>query len=399
MRGIRRDIMNYSVNKEKMEQAVDYLRKYDINAWLILTSEGSDPCLPLVTGVKTVGPGAFLITDKGEKYAVCSSIDAQDIEQSGLFDSVIKYSDGLSKPLKELILSIDHKKLALNFSIHENLCDGLTLGRFRWLQDILDKDFQGEFVSSEVFLKKIRSIKTPEEIKLIKKAVDITIDIYDSIFKQLRVGLSEKQVGSIFVDEMIKRGVVNGIDKSLSMPIVMKENIAHRGPSDAAIDYGDMLIMDFSVDYEGYVSDIARTVYFLKPEEYEAPIEMQRAFEAAYGAISAAREALKPGALGYEVDTVAREYLLSRGMPEITHATGHQIGRECHDGGTLLGPKWDRYGNAPYERVEENMVFTLEPTILPDKKPFILVEENLVVTNSGAEYLSRRQEELVLIRS
>lgn len=391
--------MNYSVNKEKMEQAISYLKKYDINAWLILTSEGSDPCLPLITGVKTVGPGAFLITDKGEKYAICSSIDAQDIEESGLFTSVIKYSEGLAQPLKELILSIEHKKVALNYSIHENLCDGLTLGRLRWLEDILKNDFHGEFVSSEIFLKKIRSIKTPEEIRMIKKAVDITIDIYDSVFKQLKVGLSEKQVGLIFVDEMRKRNVLNGIDKTLSMPMVMKENIAHRGPSDSKIEYGDMLIMDFSVEYEGYVSDIARTVYFLKPSEDEAPVEMRNAFEAAYGAISNARDALRPGVCGHEVDRVAREYLLSKGMPEITHATGHQIGRECHDGGTLLGPKWDRYGNAPYEKVEENMVFTLEPTILPDQKPFILMEENLVVTASGAEYLSRRQEELILIRS
>jgi len=135
------------------------------------------------------------------------------------------------------------------------------------------------------------------------------------------------------------------------------------------------------------------------PFENEAPIEIRKTFEAAYGAISKAKDALKPGVCGYEVDGVAREYLLSKGMPEITHATGHQIGRECHDGGTLLGPRWDRYGNAPYEKVEENMVFTLEPTILPDQKPFILMEENLVVTGSGAEYLSRRQEELILIRS
>lgn len=391
--------MDYSVNKEKMDQAVNYLKENEINAWIILTSEGSDPCLPLITGVKTVGLGAFIITDKGDKYAICSSIDAQDIDESGLFTSVLKYQEGLGDSLKDVILSINPRKIALNYSLHENLCDGLTLGRYRWLKEVLKSSFYGEFVSSEIFLKKIRSIKTPEEIRRIKKAIDITIDIYDSVFTQLKVGISEKQVGMIFLNEMRKRNVVNGIDKKMTMPMVLKENIAHRGPSDIKIEYGDMLIMDFSVDYEGYVSDIARTAYFLRPGEIKAPDEMERTFQAAYSAISKAKEALKPGVFGYQVDKVAREYLLSMGMPEITHATGHQIGRECHDGGTLLGPLWDRYGNAPYEMVEENMVFTLEPTILPNEKPFILMEENLVVKENGAEYLSRRQEHLVLIRS
>jgi Xaa-Pro aminopeptidase len=390
--------MDYSVNREKMEQAVEALHKHGIDLWLILTSEGSDPCLPLVTGVKTVGPGAFLITAQGGMFAVCSSIDAQDIEESGLFTSVIKYKDGLADTLKDLVVSLDPKRIALNYSTEEHLCDGLTLGRYRWLLEAME-DFKGEFGSSETFLTELRGIKSPEEIRRTKKAIDITLEIYDAVFGRLKAGLTEKQAGELFIEEMAKRNVVNGLDRTLSMPMVLKENISHRQPSDNVIEYGDMVIFDFSVDYEGYVSDIARTVYFLKPDEEDAPEEMHYAFQAAYDAISQAQRALKPGAVGHEVDRVARELLLERGMPEISHATGHQIGRQTHDGGTLLGPRWDRYGSAPYGKVEKNMLFTLEPTIIPGKQPYILLEENLVVTENGSQYLSARQERLVLIRS
>lgn len=390
--------MNYTVNDEKMTQAAHYLDASGIDMWLILTSEGSDPCLPLVTGVKTVGSGAFILTRRGERFALCSSIDAQDIEESGLFQEVIKYTEGLGGPLSELISRLRPQQIALNYSKGEHLCDGLTVGRYRWLTRTLQSCFQGSYQSSEPFLTNLRSVKSPEEIRRIQKAIDITIDIYDTVFAQLRPGMSERQIGQAFVAEMEKRGVVNGLDRGLSMPMVLKGNIAHRPPSDAVVEAGDMVIVDFSVDYEGYVSDIARTAYFLKPGEIEAPAQACYAFESAYGAISAGFNRLKPGVVGWQVDQAARQHLLDRGMPEITHATGHQIGRETHDGGTLLGPTWERYGDAPYGMVQENNVFTLEPTILPDTQPFILTEENVLITASGAKYLSRRQETLVLIQ-
>jgi Xaa-Pro aminopeptidase len=386
--------MDLSVNREKLDQAVGCLEKYGMDLWLILASEGSDPCLPLVTGVHTVGPGAFVITAGGEKIAICSLIDAQDIEESALFTTVVKYRDGLEGALADLIASKAPARIALNYSEQDNLCDGLTLGRFRWLKAALSGVFKGEYLSSENFLGELRSIKTPEEIRRVRKAVEYTLEIYAAVFARLKAGLTERQVGTMFAEELERRGLVSGTS---AMPIVMKGNIAHRPPSDAVILHGDMLIMDFSVAYMGYVSDIARTAYFLKPGEKDAPAAYNRAFECAYNAISRAQAALKPGALGYEVDHAARQYLLDSGMPEISHATGHQIGRECHDGGTILGPRWPRYGRKPFGTIAPGMLFTLEPTILPERPPFVLTEENLLVTESGSEFMSIRQEKLVLV--
>lgn len=80
------------VNKQKLEQASKYLQENKIDLWLIFASEGSDPAVKLLTGLKTVGRTAFLITKENQKYAVCSVIDAQESRDSGLFDKVYTLS-------------------------------------------------------------------------------------------------------------------------------------------------------------------------------------------------------------------------------------------------------------------------------------------------------------------
>ncbi|MBP1941373.1 Xaa-Pro peptidase family protein [Cytobacillus luteolus] len=389
----------YQVQREKLNQSIDFLRELDIDMWLILTSEGSDPCIPLMTGVGTVGPGVFIITKEGEKLALCSSIDAQDLEESELFDTVYKHSGSLADLLVDVIKKINPSNIALNVSEEEYLADGLTAGRFRWLQKTLNQVFKGDYVSSQPFLTLIRSIKSETEINRIEKAVKVTEEIYKEVFTQMKAGMTEIELGSLFVNEMERRGVVNGIDRNLSLPIVLKENIAHRGPSDAVVEEGDLVIFDFSVEVDGYVSDIARTVYFMKEGESEPPKEIQEAFSAVHEAITKAAEMIKPGVKGYEVDSASRSYYVSSGYPEITHATGHQIGRDTHDGGILLGPRWKRYGNAPYGELKEGMVFTIEPTLFLDNGIHFIVEENVVVTSNGVKYLTERQNELIYIHT
>ncbi|MCL2377599.1 MAG: Xaa-Pro peptidase family protein [Defluviitaleaceae bacterium] len=386
----------HTIATEKIKQAAGYLGEI-ADLWIIYSSEGSDSAVSLLTGLKTVGKTFFLLT-KDANYAICSIIDAQESEDSGLFDQVIRYRGDPDEALRELVAKIGPKKIALNYSQSDNLCDGLTTGRFRYLKEVLGPEYAAGFVSSEPILSKVRAVKSPAELALIRRAVEITQEIYDEVFAALRPGLTEYQVGEMFVDAMSRRGVTNATTKALTMPIVMKERIAHRSPGQAIIQPGDFLIMDFGVDYMGYCSDISRTVYFLKEGETQAPERFRNMFDAAYNAISKAFEAAKPGVQGYMVDEAARSYLLSRGMPEITHATGHQIGQRIHDGGALFAPRWERYGNAPYGVIHPGMVFTLEPTILNDDGDFsVLCEENILVTESGAEFLSRRQEKLILV--
>ena len=86
--------------------------------------------------------------------------------------------------------------------------------------------------------------------------------------------------------------------------------------------------------------------------------------------------------------------LTDNGYPTYQHALGHQLGRDVHDGGALIGPKWERYGITPTIELEANNVFTLELEIVLPGIGCVGLEEDVCVTESGARFLGPRQMEL-----
>jgi Xaa-Pro aminopeptidase len=199
---------------------------------------------------------------------------------------------------------------------------------------------------------------------------------------------------------MKKREVCNGLGEPYDYPIVciVRAGLSHRGPGDTKTIPGDIVIMDFSVKSEGFISDIARTAYCLKKGETRPPVEVQHAFDTAYKAISAVIDFIGPEKKGYEVDKVGRDIIEAGGYPTVRHSVGHPIGRKCHDSGTLLGPRREGGSSAVHREIKENEVYAIEPTIIQDSGlPCMLVEENVVIRKAGAEVLSRRQKALYLI--
>ena len=88
----------------------------------------------------------------------------------------------------------------------------------------------------------------------------------------------------------------------------------------------------------------------------------------------------------------------SNGYDPFPHGLGHQVGRFPHDGTALLGPAWEKYAQKPFQPLEPNMVFTLEPRLTVPKRGVVTIEEMVVVTDQGADYLTTPQKELILIR-
>ena len=171
--------------------------------------------------------------------------------------------------------------------------------------------------------------------------------------------------------------------------------VGHVGPTAIKIAPGHILHFDFGVRQEEYCSDIQRVVYFLRPGETRAPEPVQHAFDTIQRAIEAAAREMKPGSTGKSVDAAARQVVVDAGYPEYKYATGHHLGRLAHDGAGVLGPTWERYGDTPNYLLEAGQVYTLEPGVEVPGYGYLGLEEDVLVTVNGAEFLSVPQTRLV----
>lgn len=106
---------------------------------------------------------------------------------------------------------------------------------------------------------------------------------------------------------------------------------------------------------------------------------------------------MKPGVLGVEIDAIARKVITDAGYPEYKYATGHHLGRLCHDGGGILGPRWERYGDTPNRPLEAGHVYTVEPGLMVPGYGYVGLEEDVLVTEDGTIFLSTPQTDLILL--
>jgi Xaa-Pro aminopeptidase len=393
-----------TIVREKLDQAVQILNEKDIDLWLTFVRETSlthDPCLDLVAGVDMTWHSAFLVSRTGDRIAIVGRYDAENINAIGSYSEVIGYDEGLRTPLLNAVQRLDPRTIALNYSLSDPAADGLTHGMFLYLQDAFaGSPYAGRFISAEQFVASLRGRKSPTEVERIRAAIRTTQQMYADLGSTLAVGQTEREIADRLTARRLELGLGTAWDEA-NCPIVNNgpdSPPGHTQPGDFKIERGQLVHMDFGVKEQGFCSDLQRMWYALDAGETHAPPDVQKAWDACWGAIDAGAEALRPGAIGWHVDAAARTYLVEAGYPEYKHALGHGLGRVAHDGATLLGPRWDRYGETPYGLVEPGNVFTLELGVAVPGRGFIGLEEDVLVTVNGIEWLSTPQRELRYVR-
>jgi len=161
---------------------------------------------------------------------------------------------------------------------------------------------------------------------------------------------------------------------------------------------GHLVNIDFGVKVNGYCSDLQRNFYVLREGEDKAPEEVLKGFNTIVNAIQSSKDGIKPGLKGVDIDTIARDIIVKNGYAEFPHGLGHQVGMYPHDGTALLGPAWEKYANKPFELLEKGMVFTIEPRLNVEGYGISSVEEMVIITESGAEWLSHPQKDLIYLK-
>lgn len=389
--------------REKVKQAVQLLREFDIDCWVTFTRESEingDPVLAFLAPGDVTWHSVFIVSKDGGTHAIVGRYDRQAIAETGAYDDVAGYVTGFTEPFQEYMRALSPAQIAVNYSKGSEVCDGLTHGMYLTLQEVLTGIGMGDrLVSAERIVSALRERKTPVEVTAIREAIRHTQEIFALVGESIAPGRTEKEIAAFMQAEVEHRRLAPAWGQSMCPAVFTGPETAeaHYGPTDRLVERGHVLNMDFGVRVDGYCSDLQRTFYVVADGETSAPVDVQKGFDTIVRAISAAKDAMRPGVQGVEIDAIARNLITEAGYEEYPHALGHQVGRSPHDGTALLGPAWEKYAHKPFQRLESGMVFTIEPRLTVAGKGIVTIEDMVIVTENGAEWLSSPQRELILI--
>jgi Xaa-Pro aminopeptidase len=397
--------LNYEVRmlvKEKVEQAKAILKEQNLDCWITFARESQingDPTLAFLVSADITWHSAFILTKTGRAIAIVGRYDKQTVLETGAYDEVIGFVEGIKQPFQEVMQKLNPSTIGLNYSEGSEICDGITHGMFLTMHSLLDDIAMApRIVSAENVVSALRERKTTTELAHIQSAINHTIDIFAQVSGFIKIGRSEKEIANFMKAEVASLGLPLAWDESVCPAVFTgpETHEAHYAPSAKKVAGGHVLNMDFGVKVNGYCSDLQRTFYIAKAGESDVPADVQKGFDTIVEAIEQARLAIKPGKFGHDIDKVARDVVVNAGYAEFPHGLGHQVGRFSHDGTALLGPPWEKYASKPFRQLEKGMVFTLEPRLTIPGRGIATIEEMVVITDDGAEYLSKPQKELIV---
>jgi len=222
----------------------------------------------------------------------------------------------------------------------------------------------------------LRVCKDADEIIAMRKAVKVAQDALEATTPSIQVGLTEREIAAELVIQLLRHGSQSEMPFT---PIVSSgPNSAnpHSSPSDRKLHPGDLLVLDWGAAVEGYISDLTRTFAVGKVDE-----EYHKIHQIVLEANAAGRAAAKPGVPCASVDMAARKVIEKAGYGQyFTHRTGHGIGLEPHEDPYMRGDNM--------QLLQAGMTFTVEPGIYLPERNGVRIEDNLVITEDGAESLS-----------
>jgi Xaa-Pro aminopeptidase len=390
---------------EKIRQAADLLKEFNIDCWITFTRESSingDPVLPFLVDGDLTWHSALIVTRSGGTCAIVGQYDKKGVEDLAAYDSVIGYVEGFARPLQDFLRKVNPGSIAVNYSQDSEICDGLTHGMYLTLVGLLKEiGMEKRLVPSEPIVSALRERKSSSELARIREAIVKTERIFAQVARFITPGKTERDVAAFMRDGIAKEHALPAWDYRTCPAVFTGPDTAgaHYGPTDRKIDPGHILNIDFGLKVDEYCSDLQRTFYILRKGELSAPAEVQRGFDTIVRSIEEARKGMRPGITGNTIDGIARGVVTGAGYAEFPHGLGHQVGRFAHDGTALLGPLWQKYGKKPLALLEKGMVFTLEPRLTVENRGIATIEEMVVVTADGAEYLSSPQKEIWLINA
>jgi Xaa-Pro aminopeptidase len=258
--------------------------------------------------------------------------------------------------------------------------DFLTYSSFK----LYDNEVDAELVPLSGVIEKLRLIKTDAEIKILKVAADIADAAFKHILDFIGPGKTELEVSNELEFFMRRAGATSSSFDTI-VASGHRSALPHGVASDKVIEAGDIVTMDYGCYYNGYVSDITRTIAIGEPDA-----KLKEIYDVVLEAQLLGMAGIKPGLTGKQADAITRDYITEKGYGEyFGHSTGHGIGLEIHEG-PGLSMKSDVI-------LEPGMVVTCEPGIYIPGLGGVRIEDDTLITKDHNEALTHSTKELIIL--
>jgi Xaa-Pro aminopeptidase len=329
------------------------------------------PNIRYITGFS--GSSAFVLITKNQNYFLTDfRYKEQSAEQVKGFDIIINYL--ANEEMKKLFEKHGFKKVGFE-STH------LTVHQL----ENLEKNFAGvSFKPVAERIEKLTMVKTPDEVAKVKKAIEISDKTFSKLLEIIKPGMTEKDVSA----EITYWHKKFGAEKDSFDPIVAsgwRGALPHGIASDKVINVGEMVTLDFGCVYDGFCSDITRTISVGEPSD-----EMKKIYNIVLESQLKAIDTAKTGITTKELDSSARDYIKSKGYGEkFGHGLGHGLGIEVHEMPSV-SQRMDM-------KLEEGVIVTIEPGIYVENLGGVRIEDDVVIKNGGCEVMNKSPKELIII--
>lgn len=351
----------------KLQKLRKEMEQQQIEA-LLITSQYNLRYITEFTGTA----GLALVTQHKAYFITDFRYTEQAGEQVKEFD-VVQAKTNLLEEAAELVKNLAVKSLAFEK-------DYVTYAAF------LDYEakIEAELKPVNGLIEKIRMIKTPEEVNILKAAAKIADDAFEHICKFIKVGQTELEISNELEFFMRKQGATSSSFDTI-VASGLRSALPHGVATEKKIESGDFITLDYGALYNGYISDITRTVAVGEPSD-----KLKEIYQVVLDAQVLGVEKIGPGMTGIEADAIARDYIKSKGYGEaFGHSTGHGIGLEVHEAPGLSFKS--------QTVLEPGMAVTVEPGIYLPGIGGVRIEDDILITESGNERLTHSTKELRIL--
>lgn len=339
--------------------------KFDVDS-LLITNPFNRRYVTEFTG----SAGVALITKNEALFITDFRYTEQASEQIKQFD-IIEHKGQIEQEINNQLNKLNITKLGFE-SAH------VTFNDYKKYEQL----FNVELVPTERIVETLRQVKNESEINILKDAAKIADDAFIHILNYIRPGVKEVEI-AIELEYFMRQAGSTAASFDIIVASGYRSSLPHGIASEKVIENGELVTLDFGALYQGYCSDITRTVAV-----GEVSDELKKIYDVVLEAQKRGVAGIEPGMSGQEADSLTRDYITEQGYGDrFGHSTGHGLGLEVHEGPTL-SPRSS-------EILQPGHVVTVEPGIYIPNVGGCRIEDDIVITEDGNERLTLATKQFI----